>query len=95
MMAKNLYVGNLAWSVSADDLMELFGQFGAVARAQVITDHATGQSRGFGFVEMVDAKDALLAIERLHDASYNNRKLVVNEAQPRAQAPRADQPRVE
>ena len=51
-MAKNIYVGNLVWDATADDLFALFQSFGAVARAQVITDKETGRSRGFGFVEM-------------------------------------------
>ena len=51
-MAKNIYVGNLAWDATADDLLELFRQHGQVAAAQVITDRETGRSRGFGFVEM-------------------------------------------
>src|SRR5262245_3334034 len=51
-MAKNIYVGNLAWAVTSDDLLEMFGQYGKVSSAQVITDRETGRSRGFGFVEM-------------------------------------------
>ena len=53
-MAKNIYVGNLVWEATADDLLELFQQYGSVARAQVITDRETGRSRGFGFVEMAE-----------------------------------------
>lgn len=87
-MAKNIYVGNLAWSVTADELIELFGQFGKVARAQVITDRETGRSRGFGFVEMENDQDAQAAIEALNDSNHNNRPLTVNEARPREEAPR-------
>jgi RNA recognition motif-containing protein len=87
-MAKNLYVGNLAWSVTADDLIDLFGQFGKVTRAQVITDRETGRSRGFGFVEMENDQDAQRAIEALHNSDHNNRPLTVNEARPREEAPR-------
>jgi len=82
-MAKNIYVGNLAWAVTADDLLELFGQHGKVARAQVITDRETGRSRGFGFVEMEDDGEAQKAIEALNGFNHNNRPLMVNEARPR------------
>jgi RNA recognition motif-containing protein len=82
-MAKNIYVGNLAWSVTADDLIDLFGQHGKVARAQVITDRETGRSRGFGFVEMESDQEALRAIEALNNQQHNNRPLTVNEARPR------------
>jgi RNA recognition motif-containing protein len=82
-MAKNIYVGNLAWSSTADDLLELFQQHGKVARAQVITDRETGRSRGFGFVEMDDDAEAQKAIEALNGADYNGRPLTVNEAKPR------------
>jgi RNA recognition motif-containing protein len=87
-MAKNIYVGNLAWSVTADELIDLFGQFGKVARAQVITDRETGRSRGFGFVEMENDQEAHTAIEALNNANHNNRPLTVNEARPREEAPR-------
>ena len=82
-MAKNIYVGNLAWAVTADDLLELFGQHGKVARAQVITDRETGRSRGFGFVEMENDEEAQKAIEALNNFNHNDRPLMVNEARPR------------
>jgi RNA recognition motif-containing protein len=82
-MAKNIYVGNLTWACTADDLLELFQQHGKVARAQVITDRETGRSRGFGFVEMDDDAEAQKAIEALNGADYNGRPLTVNEAKPR------------
>lgn len=82
-MAKNIYVGNLAWSVTADDLIDLFGQYGKVVRAQVITDRETGRSRGFGFVEMENDQEAQKAIEALNNADHNSRPLTVNEARPR------------
>lgn len=82
-MAKNIYVGNLAWAVTADDLLELFGQYGKVARAQVITDRETGRSRGFGFVEMENDAEAQKAIESLNNFNHNDRPLMVNEARPR------------
>ena len=85
-MAKNIYVGNLVWGVSADDLIDLFGEFGKVTRAQVITDRDTGRSRGFGFVEMENDQEAQRAIESLNNANHNNRPLTVNEARPREEA---------
>ena len=82
-MAKNIYVGNLAWGATADDLLELFGKHGKVARAQVITDRETGRSRGFGFVEMESDAEADKAIEALNGFSHDGRPLTVNEAKPR------------
>jgi RNA recognition motif-containing protein len=82
-MAKNIYVGNLVWSATADDLLEIFGQYGKVARAQVITDRETGRSRGFGFVEMENDEEAQKAIEALNGFQHENRPLTVNEAKPR------------
>src|SRR3977135_2189463 len=82
-MAKNIYVGNLAWAVTADDLLELFGQHGKVARAQVITDRETGRSRGFGFVEMENDAEAQKAIDAVNGADFKGRPLTVNEARPR------------
>jgi RNA recognition motif-containing protein len=82
-MAKNIYVGNLVWDCTADDLLALFQQHGAVARAQVITDRETGRSRGFGFVEMQNDAEAQKAIEALNGVDYKGRPLTVNEAKPR------------
>ena len=82
-MAKNIYVGNLTWTTSTDDLNALFGQHGQVARSQVIMDRETGRSRGFGFVEMVSDQDATKAIEALNGFQFQNRALTVNEARPR------------
>jgi RNA recognition motif-containing protein len=82
-MAKNIYVGNLVWDATADDLLALFQEHGQVARAQVITDRETGRSRGFGFVEMDDDAEAQKAIEALNGTQYKNRPLTVNEARPR------------
>jgi RNA recognition motif-containing protein len=76
---KKLYVGNLAWSVSDDDLQVLFSEYGPVASATVITDRETGRSRGFGFVELEDGGDA--AIEALNGQDFQGRPLRVNEAQ--------------
>jgi RNA recognition motif-containing protein len=82
-MSKNIYVGNLAWAVTADTLLELFGKYGKVVRAQVITDRDSGRSRGFGFVEMESGDEAQKAIEALNGAEHENRPLTVNEAKPR------------
>ena len=82
-MAKNIYVGNLVWDATADDLLALFQEHGAVARAQVITDRETGRSRGFGFVEMDDDGEAQKAIDALNGAQFRGRPLTVNEARPR------------
>ena len=85
-MSKNLYVGNLPFQTSADDLREAFEQHGTVTRAQVVTDRETGRSRGFGFVEMADGADE--AIAALNGAEFQGRKLTVNEARPREERPR-------
>jgi RNA recognition motif-containing protein len=80
-MAKNLYVGNLAFTTTQEDLREAFAQFGTVARVQVVSDRETGRSRGFGFVEMEDGAEQ--AIEKMNGASFQGRTLTVNEARPR------------
>jgi RNA recognition motif-containing protein len=82
-MAKNIYVGNLTWDATADDLLALFQEYGAVARAQVITDRETGRSRGFGFVEMDNDAEAQKAIDALNGTPFRGRPLTVNEARPR------------
>lgn len=80
-MSKNLYVGNLPYTVTTEQLHEIFAQFGTVARAQVISDRETGRSRGFGFVEMEDGAEA--AIEGMNGKEFEGRTLTVNEARPR------------
>jgi cold-inducible RNA-binding protein len=80
---KNLYVGNLSFQVNGSDLEQLFSEYGAVQSAVVVEDRETGRSRGFGFVEMVNASDAQAAIDGLHDREYQGRRLTVNEARPR------------
>ena len=82
-MAKNIYVGNLTWDTTADDLLALFQAYGTVARAQVITDRETGRSRGFGFVEMDNDPEAQKAIDDLNGKPFRGRPLTVNEARPR------------
>lgn len=86
-MSKKLYVGNLAFSTTADDLLQAFGQFGSVAQAQVVSDRETGRSRGFAFVEMSEGADS--AISNLNGAQFQGRTLTVNEAKPREDRPRS------
>jgi RNA recognition motif-containing protein len=85
-LSKNVYVGNLPFQTTADDLREAFGNFGTVTRAQVVEDRETGRSRGFGFVEMADGAEQ--AIENLNGAMFQGRTLTVNEAKPREDRPR-------
>jgi RNA recognition motif-containing protein len=82
-MAKNIYVGNLVWECTSDDLLALFQNYGKVRRAQVITDRETGRSRGFGFVEMEDDAEAQKAIDALQGSEFNGRPLTVNVARER------------
>jgi RNA recognition motif-containing protein len=87
-MSKNIYVGNLPWSSTQDDLYQLFSQYGKVVSAEVIIDRETGRSRGFGFVKMDNDAEAQQAIETLNGAMHENRPLTVNEARPREERPR-------
>jgi len=82
-MPSKLYVGNLAYSVSNSDLEELFSQAGQVQSVAVITDKFSGQSKGFGFVEMANAEDASKAIQPLNDTDLKGRNIKVSEAKPR------------
>jgi len=84
----NIYVGNLSFSVTESDLREAFQAFGAVDKAAVITDKATGQSRGFGFVEMTNKEEGLKAISALNGRDLKGRAIKVNEAQPKTDRPR-------
>lgn len=81
-MNKKLYVGNLLYEVSDDDLRELFSQQGAVLSASVVRYHDSGRSKGFGFVEMEQEEDAKKATEALNGSDYKGRKLIVSEARP-------------
>jgi RNA recognition motif-containing protein len=82
-MPSKIYVGNLAYSVSNDDLQELFSQAGQVQSATVVTDKFSGQSKGFGFVEMTTAQEVAEAIRRFNDTELKGRNIKVNEARPR------------
>ena len=79
----NIYVGNLAYSVTEDELRAAFAQFGEVSSCNVITDRFTGQSKGFGFVEMTNDEEADAAIKALNDTALSGRNMRVNQARPR------------
>ena len=83
-MAITLYVGNLPWSLTEDELVDAFSVCGQVEAARIITDRETGRSRGFGFVEITEA-EANKAIETMNGYELKGRKLIVNEAKPRPQ----------
>ncbi|MBA4063002.1 MAG: RNA-binding protein [Isosphaera sp.] len=85
-MAKKLYVGNISFDTTSDDLVQAFSQYGTVLGAQIVSDRDTGRSRGFAFVEMHDGADE--AIAALHGAQLQGRTLTVNEAKPREDRPR-------
>src|SRR5712671_3407086 len=82
-MSMKLYVGNLSFQTSSDDLNQLFAQAGTVESAAVVEDRETGRSRGFGFVEMSSKEEAAKAIEQFNGKEINGRNLNVNEAKPR------------
>ena len=83
----NIYVGNLSFNATENDIRDAFAAFGAVEKAAVITDKGTGQSRGFGFVEMPNKEEALKAIAALNGKDLKGRALKVNEAQARPDRP--------
>ena len=85
----NIYVGNLPFATSSEELEALFAEHGTVSKAEVITDRFSGRSRGFGFVEMENDEEAKVAIEALHDSDLQGRALRVNETRPKEdRAPR-------
>ena len=81
-MATKLFVGNLDYTVTGDDLKDLFAQAGTVTDAVVISDKMSGRSRGFGFVEMSTEEEAKAAVEKVNGADLKGRKINVNEARP-------------
>ncbi len=87
-MGKKLYVGNLSYSVTSEELQELFGQHGSVQSADVIMDKMSGRSKGFGFVEMSSDQEAQAAIAALNGKDHGGRALTVNEAKPRPEGGR-------
>ena len=82
-VGKKLYIGNLGYNVTSSDLQQLLAQHGSVQSAEVISDRATGRSKGFGFVEMASEGDAQAAIAALNGKDFGGRPLTVNEAKPR------------
>ena len=85
-MSKSIYVGNLPWSATEEQVQALFAEYGKVLSVKLISDRETGRARGFGFVEMEDA-DAAAAIEALDNHDFGGRTLRVNAAKPRAPRP--------
>ncbi len=90
-MGKKLYVGNLPYTLTQEQVQEMFEQVGTVVQVTLVTDRETGRPKGFGFVEMETEEDAREAIKRFDGKSVNNRSLTVNEARPREErGPRGD-----
>jgi len=89
-MSKRLFVGGLPYSITSSQLEEILSKFGKVASCDVIIDRDSGQSKGFGFVEMENDKEADEAIEKLNETELEGRKIAVNVARPREERPRFD-----
>ena len=89
-MAKRLFVGGLSFSTTSSQLEDIFSKIGKVISCEVIKDRDTGQSKGFGFIEMENDKEADEAIEKLNDTELEGRKIIVNVARPREARPRFD-----
>jgi RNA recognition motif-containing protein len=85
----NIYVGNLSYNTTEDDLRTAFGKFGEVTSASTIQDRETGRSKGFGFVEMASDEDGKKAIAGLNETELQGRQIKVNEARPREERPRS------
>jgi len=92
-MAKKLFVGGLAYSITSSQLKDIFSKIGKVISCDVIKDRDTDRGKGFGFVEMENDKEADEAIEKLNDTELEGRKVVVNVARPREERPRGRGPR--
>ncbi|MFZ8932934.1 MAG: RNA recognition motif domain-containing protein [Bacteriovoracaceae bacterium] len=86
-MSSKLYVGNISFNTSEEDLNTLFGEFGEVSSARIITDRETGRSRGFGFVEMSNNDEAQAAIDSLDGKEFGGRNLRINFAKERTERP--------
>ena len=89
-MAKRLFIGGISFSTTSSQLEDIFSKIGKVISCEVIKDRDTGQSKGFGFIEMENDKEADEAIEKLNDTELEGKKIVVNVAKPRAERPRFD-----
>ena len=83
----NIYVGNLAYSVTESDLKEAFSEFCEVTSVNLVTDKFSGQSKGFGFIEMPNTSEAEAAIKGMNDRAIKGRNIKVNQAKPRAERP--------
>ena len=83
----NIYISNLSYAVNDGDLKDLFGEYGEISSAKVITDRETGRSRGFGFVEMADDAQGQKAIDELNQAEYDGKVINVTVARPRTERP--------
>jgi len=83
----NIYVGNLPYDVSETDLREIFSQFGEISQINLITDKFSGQSKGFGFVEMENNSQADAAIKGLNESNFKGRNIKVNQAKPKSDRP--------
>ncbi len=83
----NIYVGNLSFNVTEDELKGVFAEFGEVVSVNVITDRYTGKSKGFGFIEMPNQAEAETAIKELNESPLKDRNIIVNQARPRAERP--------
>lgn len=81
----NIYVGNLSWQMTDEDLRTLFEQYGSVTSAKIVKDKVSGRSKGFGFVEMPDDNESQNALSSLYEQEVLGRKIIVNEAQPKPQ----------
>ena len=84
----NIYVGNVKYEMTGEQLQEMFSVYGEVTSARIISDRETGRSKGFGFVEMPNDSEALAAIEATNEKEIGGRTLKVNEARPREERPR-------
>ncbi len=87
-MSKRIYVGGLPFKTTEEEMQNLFASYGQVSSAKLITDKYSGQSRGFGFVEMPNDEEATAAMEKLNGSDFGGRKLTVNEARPMEARPR-------
>ena len=88
-MSKRIYVGGLPFKTTEEEMNGLFATYGAVTSAKLITDKYSGQSRGFGFVEMPNDEEAVAAMEKLNGSDFGGRKLTINEARPMEARPRS------
>ncbi len=82
----NIYVGNLSWTMTEEDLRSLFEQYGTVSSVKIIKDRETGRSKGFGFVDMPDDNEGQAALTNLYDSEVMGRKIIVNESQTKPNA---------